>query len=451
MAIQIGFFMQAIVAIHREGLEMLSLLCITPCPGDHKDWPAVVRSVKLCAIVGALAFSGTANGKDVPDQRLWAAAQAEKASATETLRALVTIETPTSEPGGMAQLGELLADRLSELGASVEHIPAASASKGNIIVGRLKGKGKARILLMAHMDTIYPMGTLAKRPFRIEGNRAYGPGIADDKGGIAIILHTLKVLKSHKFSKYGEIVVMFNTDEESGSVASAATIVALAGSSDVVLSFEPTSAGTEFLTLATSGGGVTTVTVQGQAAHAGAEPERGRNALVEAAAIVMKTRDLDDPAAGVRFNWTIMSSGSIRNQIPDGATLSADTRHLSAQERDKKLALLAERIKTPTIAGTSATMSYREGRPSYFADAASKVWIDRAIKFYAEIGSKLETIPSTGGGTDAGFAQKSGKPIVEGLGLPGFGFHSSEEEYVDIDRIPARVYLASRLIMEASR
>jgi glutamate carboxypeptidase len=301
------------------------------------------------------------------------------------------------------------------------------------------------------MDTIYPVGTLAKRPFRIEGNRAFGPGIADDKGGIAVILHTLKVLKARNFSKFGEIVVMFNTDEESGSVASAPTIIALAESSDLVLSFEPTLVGNELIPLATSGGGSTIITVKGLAAHAGAEPERGRNALVEAASIVMKTRDLDDPAVGVRFNWTVMSSGSIRNQIPDSATLSADTRHLSPVERDKKLALLAERLMTPTVAGTSATMSYKEGRPSYFADATSKAWIDRAIGIYAEIDGKLATFPSTGGGTDAGFAQKSGRPVVEGLGLPGFGFHSSEEEYVDLDRIPARIYLASRMIMEASR
>ena len=410
-----------------------------------------MKTRKLLALIGAFAISGAAVAKPRPDGQLWSAAQAEKASATETLRTLVSIETPTSEPGGMVQLGEILAGRLTALGGNVERIPAASASQGNIIVGRFKGKGKARIMLMAHMDTIYPTGTLAKRPFRIEGNRAFAPGIADDKGGIAVILHALKVLKARDFSKYGEIIVMFNTDEESGSAASAATIIALAQASDLVLSFEPTVVDTEFLTLATSGGGTTTVLVKGRAAHAGAEPERGRNALVEAASIIMKTRDLDDPTTGVRFNWTIMSSGSIRNQIPDEARLSADTRHLSPDERDKKLAILADRLKSPTIADTSATMTYREGRPSYFADAASKSWVDRAARIYAEIGSKVGIIPSTGGGTDAGFAQKSGKPIVEGLGLPGFGFHSSEEEYVDLDRIPARIYLAARMIMEASR
>lgn len=407
--------------------------------------------LRFLSLLLLLASPAGAMAKAKPDQSLWNAAIAEKALATETLRQIVTVETPTSEPGSMSALGEMLATRLTSLGANVDRIPAASASKSNVIIGRFKGTGKVRILLMAHMDTIYPMGTLAKRPFRIEGNRAYGPGIADDKGGIAVILHTLNVLKARNFLKFGEIVVMFNTDEESGSIASAQTITALAQASDLVFSFEPTLVGNELVPLATSGGGSTTVTVKGLAAHAGAEPERGRNALVEAAGIVMNTRDLDDPAAGVRFNWTTLSSGAIRNQIPDSATLSADTRYLSPEERDKKLALLAERLKTPTVAGTSATMSFKEGRPSYFADAASKAWIDRAIGIYAEIGSKLATFPSTGGGTDAGFAQKSGKPVVEGLGLPGFGFHSSQEEYVDLNRIPARIYLASRMIMEASR
>lgn len=408
-----------------------------------------VRTILL--IAGALSLPAGVSAKPQYDKRLWTAALAQKPATVETLRTIVLMETPTSDPGRMTELGELMATRLEVLGAKVERVAAASGAKSNIIIGRFKGTGKARILLMAHMDTIYPVGTLAKRPFRIEGSKAYGPGIADDKGGVAVILHTLEVLKVRGFSKYGEIVVMFNPDEESGSAASAATIIALAQASDVVFSFEPTMVGTEFLTLATSGGGLTTVTVKGQAAHAGAEPERGRNALVEAASIVLKTRDLDDPAAGVRFNWTVMSSGAIRNQIPDSASLSADTRHLSPVERDKKLAILSERLKTPTVAGTTATMTYREGRPSYWADVASKVWINRAVGIYAEIGSKLEIIPSTGAGTDAGFAQKSGKPIVEGLGLPGFGFHSSQEEYVDLDRIPARIYLASRMIMEASR
>jgi glutamate carboxypeptidase len=305
--------------------------------------------------------------------------------------------------------------------------------------------------LMAHMDTIYPVGTLARHPFRVEGNRAYGPGIADDKSGVAVILHTLNILKKKKFTRFGELVILFNPDEEAGSISSGPVIASLASESDLVLSFEPTLSGAEAIPLGTSGGGVTTVTVTGSAAHAGVEPERGRNALVEAASIVMKTRDLDDPAAGVRFNWTIMSSGSIRNQIPDRAVITADTRHLSAAARDEKLALLAERVKTPTVAGTVASVEYREGRPGYLADPGSKSWIDRAVTIYAEIDGKLAISPAVGGGTDAGFAQKSNKPIVEGLGLPGFGFHSSEEEYVDIDRIPARIYLAARLIMEASR
>jgi acetylornithine deacetylase/succinyl-diaminopimelate desuccinylase-like protein len=166
---------------------------------------------------------------------------------------------------------------------------------------------------------------------------------------------------------------------------------------------------------------------------------------------VMETRDLDDPAQGVRFNWTVMSSGSIRNQIPDRAVMTADTRHLSAAARDQKLAIFAERLKTPTVAGTSATMEYREGRPGYLADEASRKWIDRAVALYTEIDGKIVVAPPVGGGTDAGFAQLSKKPVVEGLGLPGFGFHSSEEEYVDIDRIPARIYLAARMIIEASR
>lgn len=384
------------------------------------------------------------------DDRLWVASKVEAPLAIDTLRTLVNIETPTREVGGMVELGDILAARLTALGAEVEKIPTAAPAHGSVIVGRFAGTGTARILLIAHMDTIYPVGSLAKRPFRIEGDRAYGPGIADDKSGVTVILHSLAALKARGFRRFGQLTVMFNTDEEQTSVFSAKIVTDLASHADAIMSFEPSTVGVEIIPRAAAGNGETRVIVSGRAAHAGAEPERGRNALVEAADIVLKTRDLDDPAKGFRFNWTQINGGTIRNQIPDQAVISADTRHFSKAVLDDKLAQLAERLKTPLVPDATARIDYRPGRPGYFADAPSAALIGKAVSVYAEVGGVLTPIPAMTASTDAGYAQLSGKPVIEGFGLPGYGYHSSEEEYVDLTRIAPRIYLAARMIMELS-
>ncbi|MEI8147439.1 MAG: M20/M25/M40 family metallo-hydrolase, partial [Alphaproteobacteria bacterium] len=123
---------------------------------------------------------------------------------------------------------------------------------------------------------------------------------------------------------------------------------------------------------------------------------------------------------------------------------------VNREERDKVLSELQQRIDHLLVEGTSARMEFREGRPSYVADVKSIEWIDRAIGIYAQIDEKVGTIPFTTGGTDAAYAQKGGAPVVEALGLPGAGFHSNDEEYVQLDRIPARLYLAVELIKAAS-
>ena len=409
------------------------------------------RPLFTLSIVLGLTAAMPADAKPARNAETWRTANSEKPAVIETLRTIVSLESPTREPGDMAKLGSVLAERLAALGAQVEKIPANTPSKGDMIVGRFKGKGTRRIMMMAHMDTVYPAGILSRRPFRIEVNRAYGPGIADDKGGIAVILHAIALLQRQKFADYGELIVLFNNDEESGSQASKGQIESLAKSSDVVLSFEPTLSAKELIPLKTGGGGNTTVFVTGTAAHSGVEPERGRNALLSAADIMLRTRDLDRPEKGVRFNWTRLETGKIPNQIPESVTIQADTRHVDRSERDKVLAELQARIQTLQIEGTSARMEYREGRPSYVADDESKRWIDRAISIYGQVDGLVGTIPFTTGGTDAAYAQLAGVPVVEGLGLPGFGFHSTDEEYVDLDRIPARLYLAVEMIKAAAR
>ena len=385
------------------------------------------------------------------DAALMAAATADQAATLKTLEQLVNIETGTGNAEGMAAMDAYLTQQLQALGATVtRHQPDAGVA-GQNIVGRIPGKGTAKLLLMAHMDTVYVKGTLAKAPFRVEGNRAYGPGIADDKGGIAVILHALKLLKAQGFNQWGEVVVLFNTDEEKGSFGSRALIQRLAAQADDVLSFEPTQAGKESLMLGTSGIVYYRVAVKGLAAHSGANPELGVNALVEASDIVLRTMDLDDKARDVRFNWTLAKAGSAANIIPADASLEANIRYARPEDLDQLLATLEQRIQgKKKLPKSEITIAPERGRPAFNANAGGKKLVEQAVAFYAETGNKLAVLPRTGGGTDAAYAALSGKPVIESLGLPGFGYHSDQAEYVDIDAIPRRLYLAMRMIMSLS-
>src|SRR5437867_2934131 len=226
-----------------------------------------------------------------PQEPVWALAQKEKPAVIETLRELVNIESGSRDKEGLDRLAARLGERLAALGAKVEFYEPSAADTyrpfdtpkdiGKVVVARFQGSSARRIMLLAHMDTVYPRGTLARRPFRIEGARAYGPGIADDKGGVALTLHALAMLKAIDYRGYGTLTVVINGDEEISSPGARAFIQRAGAEHDFVFSCEPslaTKAGE--IALATSGIGQATLTVRGKSAHAGVNPERGRNAIV---------------------------------------------------------------------------------------------------------------------------------------------------------------------------
>ena len=430
------------VLVRRFSAAAAAVSCLVGLGGCAQPGPGA--SAPAAQVSAAAARS--------PDQALLAAAQAEKAATIKTLERLVNIETGTGDAQGMAAMAELLEGELRALGATVTRHKAAEGRVGDNIVGRIPGKGGRKLLLMAHMDTVYVRGTLAKAPFRIEGNKAYGPGIADDKSGVAVILHTLRLLKARGFDGFGELTVMFNTDEEMGSFGSRALIQQLAAQADEVLSFEPTAAGREGLTLGTSGIVYYRVGVKGLAAHAGANPELGVNALVEAADIVRRTQDLDDPEHNLRFNWTLGKAGSVHNVVPDRAELQADIRYADNAALERLLRTLESRIQgEKKLAKSVITIDVTRGRPAFTATAEGRALVDKAIAIYKEAGAVLTILPRTTAGTDAAYAALSGKPVIESMGLPGYGYHSDQAEYVLVDAIPRRLYLTARMIMELSK
>ena len=406
---------------------------------------------KTAAIAATAAWALSVSAQP-RDEALLAAATAEQSAVVKTLEKLVNIETGTGNAEGMASMANLLESELKALGFAVSRSKAVGTVVGDNIIGRLEGKGGKKLLLMAHMDTVYVKGTLAKAPFRVDGNRAFGPGIADDKGGIAVILHTLRLLKARGFQDFGSITVMFNTDEEMGSFGSRDLIQKLANESDVILSFEPTIAIKELMTLGTAGIVYYKVNIKGLASHAGAAPELGVNALVEASDVVQRTMDLDDKARALRFNWTIGKSGAVPNIIPDEAYLEANIRYALKADLDALLKTLEDRIlNRKKLAKSEIKITVDYGRPAFAADAAGKQLVEKAVAIYKEAGGDVGVVPTSGGGTDAAYAALGGKPVIESLGLPGFGYHSNQAEYVMIDAIPRRLYLAGRMIMDLSQ
>ncbi|RYF65750.1 MAG: M20/M25/M40 family metallo-hydrolase, partial [Comamonadaceae bacterium] len=203
--------------------------------------PRITRSI----LAGLLATAFLTPALAQRDDALLKAATDAQPAVVKTLEQLVNIETGTGDAEGMAVASQYFEDQLKALGFAVTRSKAAGMVVGDNIVGTRKGKGGKNILLISHMDTVYLKGTLAKSPFRVEGDKAYGPGIADDKGGNAVILHTLQLLKQRGFENYGTLTVLFNTDEEKGSFGSRDLIQAEAAKVDYVLSYEPTSAGQE--------------------------------------------------------------------------------------------------------------------------------------------------------------------------------------------------------------
>jgi glutamate carboxypeptidase len=377
------------------------------------------------------------------------------------LRRLVSIETGSRDSEGLEKLAALIAARLKELGGRVELVEPGDIYKmedtpekiGKMVRATFAGTGKKKILLIAHMDTVYPRGVLAQQPFRIAGDRAYGLGISDDKQGIALILHTLALLKTMNFRNYGTLTVLINADEEISSPGSRSLITKLGAEHDATFSVESSRAESDKLSLATSGIASVTLSVKGRASHSGAAPERGVNALYELAHQVLQTRDLSDPAVGLKMNWTLANAGTTRNMIPPGAQAVADVRVLRVADYDGIEKKVRERIKNQLLPDAKVEMIFERRRPPLEATPASRVLAKRAQQIYRELGKELVVDDvAEGGGTDAAFAAlKTKAPVIERFGLQGYGGHTADAEYVLLDSIEPRLYLLARMIMEVSQ
>ncbi len=193
--------------------------------------------------------------------------------------------------------------------------------------------------------------------------------------------------------------------------------------------------------------------VKGRASHAGDAPERGRNALCELAHQILQTRDLSNPQTGLKMNWTIANAGTVRNAIPANASATADVRVLRVADYDGIEQKVRELIKRQLIPDTTVDMTFERRRPPLEATPASRALARHAQDIYAEIGNRLIVGDvAEGGGTDAAFAALRTKAaVIERFGLRGFGAHSNDAEYVEIDSIEPRLYLLARMIVDVAQ
>jgi len=415
------------------------------------------------ALLPMLLAGAAATAAAAPDSRIAELAAAQKQPLLDSLSQLVAIESGSRDLEGLEKISDLIAAKLKALGGEVELIdPSAEAYRmedtpekiGRVVRATFKGTGTKKIMLIAHMDTVYTIGMLNRQPFRVEGDKAYGLGIADDKQGVAVILHTVAMLQALKFEEYGTLTVLINGDEEISSPGSRALLTRLGGEHDAVLSFEGASVKDDKLSLATAGIASVTLNVSGKASHAGSAPELGVNALYELSHQILQMRDLSDPATGLKMNWTISKSGSNRNVIPASATAGADVRVLKVADYDRIEQQVNERVKKQLIPEAKVELKFERRRPPLEATDASRALAQHAQAIYKdELGRPLGADDkAAGGGTDAAFASlKTKAPVIERFGLQGFGAHSADAEYVLIDSIEPRLYLATRMVMDIAR
>ncbi|WP_420225620.1 M20/M25/M40 family metallo-hydrolase [Pigmentiphaga litoralis] len=411
------------------------------------------------AAAGLVAVGG--NAIAAPQADIHALAQKQQQPYLDTLRDLVHIESGSKDIEGTEKIANYVAGKLREQGGKVDIIQPTDIYKlgdtpdkiGPMVHAEFKGKGKSRIMLIAHLDTVYLRGMLKDQPFRVEGDRAYGLGIADDKQGVALILHTVAMLRQLNVDNYGTLTVLMNSDEEISSPGARSTMTRMGADQDAVFSFE--GGGPDGgVRLATSGIGAAMLKVEGKASHAGARPEDGVNALYELSHQLLQMKDLSKPDTGLKLNWTVASAGTNRNVIPAEATAQADARALRVADFTELEQAMQAKVGNKLLAASKVQLNFEVRRPPLEANDTSRRLAKQMQDIYSQdLGLKMTVAEkATGGGTDAAFAAlKARGGVIEGMGLTGHGAHSNDAEYVQVGTIVPRLYLVTRMIRDMSK
>jgi glutamate carboxypeptidase len=397
------------------------------------------------AVMLAGASGAQAAGKPAKDAKVWAAAEAAKAGQLELWKQVVSIDSGTGDVEGGRKVAAVLIPILKDLGAAIESVPAEAEGLPENTVATFTGTGKARILLIGHIDTVFGPGTVARWPFAIEGDRIRGPGVGDEKGGVVEAVTALRLLKDQGFKNYAKLTLLIETSEERGSPGTRALIDRLVKSHDVELNLEPGDA-PDVVTVWRKGSATIDIDVKGRAAHAGVAPQDGRNAAIELIHQLATLEQFPHSGPGLTANLTIVQAGSRYNIIPENARAQINVRVRDKSDLDKIQGAFEAAAKTTIIPDTKVTVSRESSFPPLPNNPATDTLAARAQAIYSGLGLTLG-VGGNGGASESALAYEAGTPALDGLGPVGGGFHS-EKEWVDLKSVTPRLYLLTKLIME---
>ena len=355
----------------------------------------------------------------------------------------VRCESPSYDKAAVDSFVQMVAKEWRRRGAKVQVL--RQPKRGDHVRAEMwlgKGSAAGQILVLGHTDTVYPIGTIRKMPFRIADGRAWGPGTFDMKGGHVLALAAVDALRSLRIAPSKKIVFLWTSDEEIGSATSQKFIEREALRSDAVLVLEPSYGRDGRLKTQRKGVGGAEIIVTGRAAHAGIDPENGVNAVHEIALQIARVMKMNDPRRGIAVQATVVSGGTVPNVVPDEARAQIDTRYLrlaDALEITRNL-----RSLRATLKGAHVKVNIGGTRPPLERTPGVRALFRKAESLMREMGLPLGEA-ATGGGSDGSFTAALGVPTLDGLGAVGDGAHSSRE-HVIIRALPERAALIAGLL-----
>lgn len=358
---------------------------------------------------------------------------------TDLLVRLVSIESPTNDIEGVNGVGEVIRGELINLGAEVTVIPQTTT--GNHLLGVFHVGAGSPITLILHMDTVHPAGTLALRPIRVEGNKLFGPGVYDMKASHVIAIYALKALRALASDIAREVRMLFTSDEETGSLTSRQFIEDTAKGSTLTMVMEPALPDGK-LKSARKGVGDFKVTATGRASHAGAEHQKGINAIEELAHQVLRLQSFTDYSRGVTFSVGNIKGGSASNVVPDNASLIVDTRANTVADAE----WITQTIHAlqPVLQGASIQVEGAFNRFPMECDATRLQTFERISTIAKSIGMQIDH-GASGGGSDASFTSAMDIPTMDGFGAVGDGAHAVHE-HILVDSLTERAALCAAVI-----
>lgn len=359
--------------------------------------------------------------------------------ALRFLEQMVMLESPSPDKRLVDQFVLFAGSKFAEIGGQADYV--ATERFGDHLRVRFAGRSGNRILLLGHTDTVWPAGEIRKRPFRIDGGKALGPGVFDMKAGILLMWMAVGALKKIRGGFGKSVTILLTSDEEIGSNSSRALIESEASRSQAVFVLEPSLPGGTLKT-ARKGVGRFTVKAVGKAAHAGIDPSKGVNAIEEISRQIIKLQKMTDMAHGTTVTVGVVQGGTRSNVVPAEAAAEVDVRMTSIEQAEH----IANAIKslTPELPGARLEIRGSINRPPMERTSDTARLFETARKIAAQMGIDLKE-GSTGGASDGNLTSALGIPTLDGLGAIGDGAHAIEE-WVDVESLPQRAALLAGLI-----